>query len=328
MEIGREVLYLSQADVRATGLTMKDYIDIMEEAHRAKADGEVVMPPKLTVQPREELFILGMGCAVPKTGAAGIKWLSGCATNRDKGLPRFTGFVVMNDLETGAPVCIMDATYLTAMRTAAVSGLALRYLANPDSETIGVFGCGMEGRSNLEAALCECLNIKRVLAWAPRRVTVDAYVKEMGEKFPDVEIMACEEPEKVVRQADIFLGSSPVTHGDEFKLIHGDWLKPGLTAVPVNADSHFYDDAVDRFDKVYVDDTAMFDLCQSNGHYKTIEEAPPELGALVTGRAPGRASREERIITFTEGISLDDVACGARIYALAKERGIGTMLPL
>ena len=328
MDIGREVLYLSQADVKAVGLTMKDYIDTMEEEHRDKGNGDIVMPPKITVQPNPDLFMLGMGCAVNRTKAAGIKWLSGCATNRDKGLPRFTGFVIINDMETGAPVCIMDATYVTAMRTAAVSGLALRYLANQDSETAGVYGCGMEGRTNLEAALCECPGIRKVYAWAPRAVTVDAYVKEMSERFPEVSIEACRDPEKVMREADIFLGSSPVTHGDEFKLVKADWLKPGLTAVPVNAESHFYDEAVEQFDKIYIDDTAMYDLCRSIGHYRTLRETPPELSALVTGRAPGRERKEERIITFTEGIGLNDVACGEKIFLLAMEKKLGTMLPL
>jgi len=307
---------------------MKNYIDIMEEAHGMKSRGEITMPPKITVQPREELFMLGMGCAVNKTGAAGIKWLSGCATNRDKGLPRFLGFVVINDLETGAPVCIMDATYVTAMRTAAVSGLALRHLANPDSRVVGVYGCGHEGRTNLEAALCECPNIQQVYAWAPRRVTVDQYVQEMRAQFPNVRIDACDDPETVMREADVFLGSSPVTHGDEFKLVRADWLKPGLTAVPVNTESHFYDEAVERFDKVYIDDMAMYELCRSKGHYKTLPPVVPELGDLVTGKAPGRASHDERIITFTEGIGLNDVACGQHIFRIAMEKGVGAMLPL
>ncbi|MCI8466139.1 MAG: ornithine cyclodeaminase family protein [Lachnospiraceae bacterium] len=328
MNIGREVLYLTQSDVRAVGLTMKDYIDLMEEAHRDKGNGAVVMPPKLTVEPNENLFMLGMGCAINRTGAAGIKWLSGCATNRDKGLPRFTGFVILNDLETGAPVCIMDATYLTAMRTAAVSGLALRYLANQDSQVVGVYGCGMEGRSNLEAAICECPGIRQVYAWAPRRESVDLYVEEMSRKFPGVQIEACEDPKQVMREADIFLGSSPVTHGDEFRLIRADWLKPGLTAVPVNTESHFYHEAVEEFDKIYIDDTAMYELCRERGHYQTLKETPPELSDLLIGRASGREKKEERIITFTEGIGLNDVACGEKIFRLAMERKIGTMLPL
>lgn len=328
MNIGREVLYLSQADVKKTGLTMKNYIDIMEEAHGMKSRGEITMPPKITVQPRDELFMLGMGCAVNKTGAAGIKWLSGCATNRDKDLPRFLGFVVINDLETGAPICIMDATYVTAMRTAAVSGLGLRYLANKDSKVIGVYGCGHEGRTNLEAALCECPEIQQVYAWAPRRVTVDKYVQEMREQFPHVRIDASDDPEMVMREADVFLGSSPVTHGDEFKIVKKDWLKKGLTAVPVNTESHFYDEAVEMFDKVYVDDMAMYELCRSKDHYKTLPPRVPEIGDLVTGKAVGRENPEERIITFTEGIGLNDVAAGQKIFEIAMAKGIGTMLEL
>ncbi|MCI8506769.1 MAG: ornithine cyclodeaminase family protein [Lachnospiraceae bacterium] len=328
MKIGKEVLYLTRSEVQKTGLTMKEYIDLMEEAHRDKGNKAILMPPKLTLQPNENLFMLGMGCVVERTGAAGIKWLSGCATNRDKGLPRFTGFVILNDLETGAPVCIMDATYLTAMRTAAVSGLALRYLANKDSRVVGVYGCGMEGRTNLEAAICECPEICQVYAWAPRRASVERYIEEMREKFPHVRIEASEDPKQVMREADIFLGSSPVTHGDEFKLVRADWLKPGLTAVPVNTESHFYDEAVEQFHKIYIDDTAMYELCREKGHYKTLKETPPELSELLTGGTAGREGKEQKIITFTEGVGLNDVACGEKIFRLALEMGIGTMLPL
>lgn len=328
MNIGREVLYLCQEDVKKTGLTMKDYIDIMEEAHRDKGNGDIVMPPKLTLQPNPDLFMIGLGCSVNRTQAAGVKWLAGCATNRDKNLPRFMGFVIINDLETGAPVCIMDATYVTAMRTAAVSGLALRHLANRDSRVVCVYGCGHEGRTNLEAAICECPCVEQVYAWAPRRSTVELYVEEMREKFPHVRIEACDDPERAIRDADVFLGSSPVTHGDEYKIIRAGWLKEGLTAVPVNTESHFLDEAVDKFDRVYVDDQGMYQLCRSRGHYKTLQGVPPELGALVTGRAEGRRDRRERIITFTEGIGLNDVACGQRIYQLALQHGIGRMLPL
>ena len=85
---------------------------------------------------------------------------------------------------------------------------------------------------------------------------------------------------------------------------------------------------MELFDKVYIDDIAMYELCRSKGHYKALPPGVPEIGDLVTGKAVGRENHDERIITFTEGIGLNDVAAGQKIYEIALANGIGTMLEL
>ena len=328
MIVGKQVLYLSQDDVKKVNMSMSEYIDILERAHMEKSDRAVDLPAKLRLRPHTNTFNEAMACSLYRSGASGVKWLSGCASNQARGLPRFMGFVILNDPESGAPLAIMDCTYITGMRTAGVSGAALRHLANPDSEVFTVLGCGLEGRTHLEAVLTVCPNVRQVYAWGPRAATVDRYVEEMRCKFPRVTITAVRDPKPAVREADILACSSPITHGDEFKIIEPDWLKKGVTAVPINTDSHFKADALRCFSKVYTDDRALYEESVGQGHYRTIEGAPSELGDLFTGKAVGREARDERIIVFTSGIGLNDVAVGRRIYALALERGIGTILPL
>ena len=330
MIVGKQFLYLSQDDVQKVNMSMKEYIDILERAHMAKSNKEIQLPPKLHLDPTPDTFIEAMACSMLNVGPTGTKWLSGCATNQQRDLPRFMGFVILNDPESGAPIALMDCTNITGMRTAGVSGVALRHLANPDSEVVTVLGCGLEGRTNLEATLCECKQIKRVYAWGPRAATVDRYVAEMRAKFADypITIEAVRDPKQAICEADVLLASSPITHGDEFKIIEPSWLKPGVTAVPVNMESHFKDESLKCFAKVYVDDLTIYHECVAQGHYRCLTEVPPEIGDMLTGKVPGRQSHDERIITFTGGIGLNDVSTGYRIFQLALERGIGTILPI
>ncbi|WP_343209776.1 ornithine cyclodeaminase family protein [Anaerolentibacter hominis] len=327
METGREVLYLSQEDVKKVNMGMKEYIDILEDAHIKKSRKEVDMPVKYNMWPNDSTFLCAMPCTIMGTGAAGLKWLAGCATNQERNLPRFMGFVILNDPESGAPVAIMDCTYITGMRTAGVSGVALRHLANPGSRTVGVLGCGLEGRTNLLAALTVCPDIRQVYAWGPRASTVDRYVEEMEAEYR-ISIKRAQCPEEAVREADVLLCSAPITHTDEFKVIEKDWLKPGVTAVPVNLESHFKPEAVLAFDKLFIDDTDLYHGAVKKGHFKELTRIPPELGELLDHKVPGRERPEEKIITFTEGIGLNDVAVAYRIWQLALEKGIGTLLPL
>ena len=148
-----KLLYLSQADVVAVGLSMNDIIDAVETAFRAKGEGRTEMPPKPGVHPGGgNNFIHAMPAYIPALHSIGMKWVSGYPTNIPKqGLPYITGLLILNDEATGLPLSVMDCTWITAKRTGAASALSAKYLARPESSTLGVLGCGVQGRSNLEA---------------------------------------------------------------------------------------------------------------------------------------------------------------------------------
>src|SRR5205814_8068048 len=90
-----------------------------------------------------------MPAAIPAQNAAGIKWVSGYPENSKRGLPYIAGLMILNDFETGMPLALMDAIWITAKRTGAATAVAAKYLARPESSSVGILGCGVQGRSNL-----------------------------------------------------------------------------------------------------------------------------------------------------------------------------------
>ena len=148
-----EILYLSQENVAATGLTMAEIIKAVEKGFQEMGNGRVEMPPKPGVHPGEggDNFIHAMPAYIPAMNSAGVKWVSGYPGNPAKGLPYINGLLIYNDTETGLPKAVMDCTWITAMRTAAASAVSAKYLARPESSCIGILACGVQGHTNLEA---------------------------------------------------------------------------------------------------------------------------------------------------------------------------------
>jgi len=146
-----EILYLSRLDVEKLNIPINEVIRIVEEAFLEKAKGKVEVPPKPGIHPKEDAFIHAMPAYIPKLKSAGIKWVSGFPQNPERGLPYISGLLILNNPETGMPTCIMDCTWITAKRTGAATAIAAKYLAKEDYKILGILGCGVQGRSNLEA---------------------------------------------------------------------------------------------------------------------------------------------------------------------------------
>src|SRR5574341_475491 len=164
MMTAEKILYLSRAAVASAGVTMPEIIEALEAAFREHGEGRVEMPPKPGVHTRPDAFIHAKPAYIPALHSVGMKWVSGYPDNYRRGLPYISGLLMLNDEETGVPLAVMDCTWITAMRTGAATAVAARYLARPDSATVGILGCGVQGRSNLEALLA-VFPLKRVVAY-------------------------------------------------------------------------------------------------------------------------------------------------------------------
>src|SRR6185369_6471590 len=160
----QQILYLSRADIEKVNLPMKQIIGLLEDAFCENGNGRVEMPPKPGIHTMPDAFIHAMPAYIPSMRSAGIKWVSGYPENFKRGLPYISGLMILNDVETGVPYAFMDCAWITAMRTGAASALSAKYLARPDSETVGILACGVQGRTNLEALAC-LFPVKQVYAY-------------------------------------------------------------------------------------------------------------------------------------------------------------------
>ena len=320
-----QLLYLSRADVEKVALPMSKVIDLVETAFQEKGLGEVEMPPKPGIHTRKDAFIHAMPAYIPAMNSAGIKWVGGYPENYKKGLPYISGLLILNDPETGLPVSVMDCSWITAMRTGSAGAVAARYLARPDSEVMGVLGCGVQGRTNL-IAMSQLFPIKRVYAYDIRPEAAEKYRQEMGESL-GVEVVVVKEPKDAVADADIVVTAGPILKHPT-PVIEKGWLKPGGFASPVDFDSYWKPEALAEADKYATDDTSQYLYYRTVGYFLQSPDPYADLGEIVTGQKPGRETPEERTISMNLGLALEDMAVAPEIYRLAKEQGIGTWLPL
>ncbi|MBW1692732.1 MAG: ornithine cyclodeaminase family protein [Deltaproteobacteria bacterium] len=321
-----QLLYLSQNDVVAVGLTMAEIIDALEVAFREKGKGLTEVPPKPGIHPGGgDNFIHAMPAYIPALKAAGVKWVSGFPENYQRGLPYITGLLILNDPESGLPISVMDCVWITAMRTGAASALSARYLARPESSVVGVLGCGVQGRTNVEA-LNVLFPLSKVMAYDVDSDATDRYVEEISTRF-NLEVVSVSNPQDAVTGCDIVVTSGPILK-EPHATIQAGWLDKGSFASLVDFDSYWHADAMRETTKFCTDDTQQLLHYQEGGYFKKIPPLHADLGELVTGQKPGRESPDERTMTANLGLALDDMAVAPLIFRKATEKGLGTWLPL
>ena len=320
-----KILYLSRADVEMTAIDMPTILRLLEEAFHEKGEGKVEMPPKPGIHTMPDAFIHAMPAYIPSLKSAGIKWVSGYPENYKRGLPYITGLLILNDTETGIPLAVMDCTWITAMRTGAASALAAKYLARPESSTVGILACGVQGRTNLEALAC-LFPLKRVYAYDILPEAQEKYIAEMRARFK-FEIVGVKEPKQAVVESDLVVTSGPILKHPT-PTIAKDWLKPGAFGSAVDFDSYWSGAALAQMDRISTDDHAQFQYYKSVGYFQQTPDPYADLGEMAAGLKPGRQNDKERTLAINLGLAMDDMAVAPEIYRRALQKDIGTWLPL
>ncbi len=325
------ILYLSRADVEAARLPMREIIERLEVAFREKGHGRAEMPPKPGIHPGphgNDNFIHAMPAYIGALGAAGVKWVSGFPGNDKRGLPYISGLLILNDAETGLPKAVMDATWITAMRTGAATAVATRYLARPDAAAFAILGCGVQGRTNLEAVAAVLPSLKEVRAFDIHPDRVQRYCEEMGTVHPRVRFKAAASPREAVEGADVIVTAGPIRTRPT-PSIPPDWLGKGALGVSLDYDSYWMPEAVAAADRFYTDDTVQILATRKEGvYFQRIPEVFADLGEVVAGLKPGRLNPGERLFCMTLGLALEDMAIAPLVLAQATAAGLGTRLPL
>ncbi|MGJ0203279.1 ornithine cyclodeaminase family protein [Leucobacter sp. gxy201] len=334
MELGKDLLYLNRAQVESLGVTMPTVIDWMESAYREKGRGDYAMPAKTALHTLTDThpgdFIHSMPAFIPAMEAAGVKVVSGYVHARELGHPYISGLYLLNDVDTGIPLAVMDCTWITMVRTGAVTGLTAKYLANESSESLGVIGTGVQGRINLEALVCTMPNLKSVRVFDGNPAAAEEYRREMSALYPQLDIQIVGQREEAVIDCDLLFSAVPSIVKPEWEFITADMIKPGATALPVDDLALYTPEAASGapFSKFFTDDQGQFESFKEMGFFRGFDEVPLELGEMIVGKHPGRESESECIMTVNIGTGLADIATAKNLYVQALDQGIGTVLPL
>ncbi|MCL6636049.1 MAG: hypothetical protein K6T29_09860, partial [Peptococcaceae bacterium] len=317
MKKGKEVLYLSNEQVKAVNLSMEETMEAVEEAFIEKGNGRFQMPPKPGLYTKGDAFIHAMPAYLPGLGVAGLKWIAGYPENARHNLPYLNGLLILNCPETGVPLAVMDCVWITAQRTGAVSGVTAKYLAVKNSTVCAIIGCGVQARTQL-AALALARNLEVVKCYDINPQQTELYIREMQEKLPALKFQAVESPREAVTGADIVVTAGPILkHPDP--PIELSWLKEGVLGLPIDFDSYWKPEAMQGCAKFYVDDENQFEYYRTVGYFKGAPKAYADLGQLLAGRAAGREDEKERIIAMNLGLAIMDLATAIRIYRRALE---------
>jgi ornithine cyclodeaminase/alanine dehydrogenase len=321
-----EILYLSQTEVESVNLPMAEILKSLETAFREKGEGKTEMPPKPGIHPGGgDNFIHAMPAYIPALKSAGIKWVSGFIDNYKRGLPYIAGLLILNDVDTGLPLAVMDCVWITAMRTGAATALSARYLARPESSVVGFLGCGVQGRTNLEA-LRILFPVKKVMAYDVDWAIAQSYAKEMESRF-GVEVVTVQKPRDAVSGCDIVVTAGPILKKPH-QTIQPGWLGEGAFASLVDFDSYWHPEAMRQTSKFCTDDTEQLLHYRQLGYFQDIPSIHADLGELVAGKKTGRQRADERTMTANLGLAIDDMAVAPVLYRRALEKGIGRRLPL
>lgn len=323
----RKALYLSFDDVCKVNLSMTEVLKAVEDGFVEMGSDRAEMPPKAAIHPggaATDNYIHAMPCYIPGIKSAGVKWVAGNPGNGKKGLPYNTGILALNDVEDGIVYAIMDCRWITTKRTGAASAISAKYLARPESETIAIIACGVQGHSNLEAMSCQ-FKLKKVKAYDPNPAQMDKlvdYAKSLG-----LEAEACADAEKAVRGSDIIVSSGPILK-QPYDTVKENWMEEGAFASLVDFDSSWSRKALAQADKWTTDNIAQYEHYKDLGYFQNCPTLHAELGEIVVGKKKGRENAKERNFAANLGLALDDMAVAPIIYEKAKQMGIGTWLPL
>jgi ornithine cyclodeaminase/alanine dehydrogenase-like protein (mu-crystallin family) len=314
------VRILDENDVRRL-LPMSACIDAMADVLAGLARDELHNPLRFVVRPQNEPSLMGLMPAHRRGEAAlwSLKALTIVPGNSARGLDSHQGFVALFDGTTGEPRAIMNAGGITAIRTAAVSGLATRLLARKDSKTLAILGTGTQARSHLEA-MHAVRTFDRVLVWSAS-----------GRALDGAESVAT--AEEAVRDADVVC---TVTSSAEPVLERG-WLKPGVHINAVGSSiptARELDTATMAAAALFVDRREstvneagdyLFPLREGALDESNIRA---ELGDVLIGAAEGRRGDDELTVFKSLGLAVEDLAAAEHVFAAAEAENAGTVVSL
>jgi ornithine cyclodeaminase/alanine dehydrogenase-like protein (mu-crystallin family) len=324
-----ELLVLGHDDVKRL-LPMGECVELMEAVLTDLARGSVWQPLRFVVRPPEEPSLMGLMPAhrSAPTPSYGLKVVCIFPSNAERGIDLHQGGVLLFDGETGELRALVDASAVTATRTAAVSAVATRLLARKDARRLAILGSGVQARSHLEAmSVVGAFDEARVWSRTPERAS--AFAAEAQTSFP---VEAVETAEDALRGADVVVTAT----SSREPIVRREWLSPGAHVNAVGSSIPTARELdVDTVVAAAVFADARESMVNEGGDYLfAVREAGigpdhirAELGEVLIGAKEGRRSDDELTVFKSLGLAAEDLAAAEHVYARAQVDGAGTAVP-
>lgn len=335
------ILFLNNKAMDACGVSdMQAALKDVENAYLLNHTGQAKIPGKIVLRFGEETqaseHTNGRINAMPgyllgDYKMAGIKWIGSGPKNFEKGLPRASVTMILNDMDTKLPICVLDGTVISTKRTGAAGGIAIKCLAKKDASVLTICGAGAQARTQLEAALVVRPTIQTVYIYDLFFDRSEAFKQEMEAKYPQITVLpiGMQDLGAAVAKSDIVI---TVTLADAPFLKH-EWVSKGTLLMNMASFEMDYG-CISIADKVVVDfwEVVKHRLSSSIAHMAADglfkdEQLSAEIGEILSGEKTGRDNEDQIIYFNAVGAGILDIAIATRCYKKAKENGLGMEIP-
>lgn len=321
-----EVLIVNQEQV-AELLPMPDCIDVMERVLKSLSAGECLLPLRQIMWLAEKTGALGLMPSYWKSAETiGVKAVTFFPGNEGTERDTHQGAVLVFEAQRGCLLAIVDATSITAIRTAAVSGVATKLLAREDAGILAIIGSGVQARAHLQAMM-SCREIRNVRVSSKTLSRAEAFAAEHASRL-SIPIEAVSSAREAVDGADIIC----TTTSSQDPVVEGDWIRPGahINAVGSSvATARELDSLAVQRSRLFVDrlesavnEAGDFILAKAEGAVND-DHIVGEIGEVLVGRVAGRKSAEDITLFKSVGLAVEDLAAALHVYQKAKEAGVG-----
>ena len=329
----RKTLILSRSDLDGL-VTMAEVIEAVETAFADVSRGTADQPaPAALHLPSSPASFLAMVALADRQGLAGVKLLADIPGNAERGLPVQRSVMMLVSQATGACEAIFHGQIPTRIRTAAASAVATRHLSRPESRVLGLIGAGDLAVEHVDA-LAQVRPIERVVFWTRNPGTAGRFAERIAAAHPQLEVTSLATPREVVEGCDILCTLTPSRE----PIVAGAWFKPGLhvnaVGAPPRPDHREIDSVGMARASLFVDSTATT-MHESGDALLALADGSivasalqRELGDVITGAIPGRASPDEITLFNSVGIGIQDLAIGSMLLASARAKGVGLEVDL
>jgi alanine dehydrogenase len=312
-------------------LTRTDIFGAVTDAVRAQGNGEVVLEPRVHLNPpnggRGHFNILRAHLGTAHV--SGVKVVGDFVDNHLKDLPSELALITLYDPETGVPLAIVDGTMITAARTGAVTALGAKHLAKSDSKVLGHVGARGTAWWNV-TMLDDLFDFAEIRVTSRRPDSSESFAQRLREELgKPVQTVAT--AEAALDGADIMVEATRLTVPTV--LLRTEWVAPGTLVVPYGTISAVDLSLTEVMDKIVVDDWGQATVgpfgalrAHVDTGLLTRDRVHAELGQIVAGHRPGRERPEERILFWHRGLATTDLAVAHLVWRRAEALGVGTVL--
>ena len=313
MKTNGTIPYLSDVTLAGLDITTSEVVESIEHFIAGRAKATVWSAPKAVILPPDGRYMMAALAAADDPALLVVKTVVLNPDNPKRGFPQINGLVTMLDSETGIPVAIMDGNWITAVRTAGLSAVAAKHMANKSSSVAAFVGCGVQSRSHLKA-FADMFPLEEIKVFGRGTDNIDSLCQYADSLKIGSEI--CASGSQAISDADLVISS--VTYSAQLTpFLDANWLQPGSFAAITDLGAPWNKESFSAFNQISIDDLEQEAALPNK--LVAPELVSGDLSGLVLGKFSGRNLVNDRSAFIFRGHALGDLALAALALQKAKE---------